>query len=42
MTSEAMSQNITIGNSNLPSGIYILKIVSKEETITTKLIVSQE
>ncbi|MFN0728956.1 HYR domain-containing protein [Polaribacter gochangensis] len=42
ITSEAMSQNITIGNRNLPSGIYILKIVSKEETITKKLIVSQE
>ena len=40
--SSNLSQSISIGDRNLPSGIYILKVISKEETITKKLIVSRE
>lgn len=42
ISSSDRSQNITIGNRNLPSGIYILRIISTEETITKKLIVNKE
>ena len=39
VSSSTKSQNISIGSRELPSGIYILKIISNEESIIKKLIV---
>jgi len=39
VSSSTKSQNISVGNSVLPSGFYILKIISNEESIIKKLIV---
>tara|TARA_R110001592_G_scaffold178278_3_gene419000 strand:+ start:774 stop:3533 length:2760 start_codon:yes stop_codon:yes gene_type:complete len=41
ITTDALSKSVTVGNKNLPSGIYILKIISTEEIITKKLIINQ-
>jgi len=39
--SSDMNQKITIGNKHLPTGIYFLRIISTEETIIKKLIVTK-
>jgi len=36
------NQKITIGNKNLPTGIYFLRIISDEETIVKKLIITKK
>ncbi|ARV05352.1 hypothetical protein BTO04_00995 [Polaribacter sp. SA4-10] len=42
ISKENSAENIiTIGNHNLASGIYLLKIINKEETITKKLIIEK-
>jgi hypothetical protein len=39
--SSSKSQNISIGHKALPAGIYILKIISTEESIVKKLIIKK-
>ncbi|NVK53753.1 MAG: T9SS type A sorting domain-containing protein [Flavobacteriaceae bacterium] len=42
VNANGLSNKISIGNVNLPTGVYLLKIVSTEETITKKLIVKRQ
>ena len=42
LTKESRTQQISIGNRELPSGVYLLKIISTEETIVKKLIINKE
>ena len=42
ISKEISSENIiTIGNYNLASGFYLLKIITKNEIVTKKLIISK-
>ena len=43
ISKEVSSQNIiTIGNYNLSSGIYLLKIINQNESITKKLVITKD